>query len=659
MYRIFSVTAFALVSVWASMSVAAESQTEELIVTAPAGNFLQPTQVLEGRELMLRKGATLGETLENEPGVSSTQYGKGASRPVIRGQAGPRVQVLKNNIATLDVSALSPDHNPTVEPLLVERIEVVRGPATLAYGSAAAGGVVNVLDGRIPSDSEAEMLSGSFEARGDTVADSKVFVGRLDGRVGQFAWHLDAGTGDSDDYEIAGFATADPAERPANEPKGLQPNSFTEFDAFAGGASWISDSGFTGVAVSNYETQYGLVGPESSIDGGPFIDMDQTRVDVRGEYALSGILNQIRFALGVNDYEHSENEADGEIATLFQNDEWEARVELGHQSLGGLKGTIGLQLNDRDLKASGEEAFVPDSEAQRWGIFAIENIETSIGQVQFGLRVDSADYTNRDFVSYDETAFSGAVGLIKRFNKDYEFVTNLSLSERVPDIEELYSNGLHIATNQVEVGLLAQGLPVEKEFAVNLDAGIEKFAGRWRWTVRAFYTDYDDYTYQRIAGEQDVDGELFPLALYAQDSASFWGAEAEVSYDVVSNDDYKLVAKLLGDFVEAELNDGSDLPRIPPARFGGALEYTRGALTTSLRALYHAKQDDISSFNTDSFTLVNLDAIYTFEAQSLDCELFIKGSNLFDEEARRSTSFVAAFSQLPGRNVEAGVRVMF
>jgi iron complex outermembrane receptor protein len=283
----------------------------------------------------------------------------------------------------------------------------------------------------------------------------------------------------------------------------------------------------------------------------------------------------------------------------------------------------------------------------------------SIGQVQLGLRVDFADYTNRDFASFDDAAFSGAVGLTKRISQDYEFVTNLSLSERVPDIEELYSNGLHIATNQVEVGLLAQALPVEKEFAANLDVGIEKLAGRWRWTVRAFYTDYDDYTYQRISGEQDVDGELFPLALYRQDAAKFWGAEAEVSYDLVSNDDYTLIGKLLGDFVEAELNDGSDLPRIPPARFGGALEYARGALTTSLRALYHAQQDDISSFNTGAFTLVNLDAIYAFEAQSLDCELFIKGSNLLDEDARRSTSFVAAFSQLPGRNVEAGVRVMF
>jgi iron complex outermembrane receptor protein len=386
MYSVRILLAFALASAPALVCSAAESDpVDEIIVTAPTGEFLQPTQLLEGRELTLRKAATLGETLENEPGISSSAYGKGASRPIIRGQAGPRVQVLKDNVSTLDVSALSPDHNPTVEPLLVERIEVVRGPATLAYGSAAAGGVVNVLEGRIPTDPESEPFSGAFEARADSVANSKAIVGRLDGRAGQFGWHFDASTGDSDDYDIAGFATADPADRPADEAKGVQPNSFTDFDAVAGGASWLSTAGYAGVSVSRYETQYGLVGPEAGSAGGPFIDMQQTRVDVRGEHDLAGFIDTVRFAVGINDYEHSENESDGEVATLFQNDEWEARLEIDHATIAGFSGAVGLQLNDRDLEASGEEAFVPNSEAARWGLFAIEGFDTSLGRVQFGL----------------------------------------------------------------------------------------------------------------------------------------------------------------------------------------------------------------------------------------------------------------------------------
>jgi len=655
----FTLSVLALTSMHATAVFAGGHETEELIVTAPTGQTLQPTQVLEGSELTLLKATTLGETLQNEPGISSSAYGKGAGRPVIRGQGGPRVQVLDNNIGTLDVSALSPDHNPTVEPLLVDRIEVIRGPATLSYGSAAAAGVVNVLDGRIPSDSDAASLSGAVEIRGDTVADSKAFVGRLDGRSGQFAWHLDAMTGDSDNYDIDGFATADPAERPANEPEGIQPNSFTDTDAYAAGASWLSDNGYTGISVSSYETEYGLVGPEATIDGGPFIDMEQTRVDIRGEYTFDGFFSDVRFALGVNDYEHAEFEEDGGLGTQFDNDEWEARFETGHQAIGALEGTIGLQLNNRDFSAIGDEAFVAPTEVNRLGLFVIENMDTSLGNLQFGLRLDTADYENTDEADFDETAFSAAIGLTRPVAEDYEFVANVSLNERIPDIEELYADGLHIATNQFETGLIAQGLGVDKELATNFDAGFSKVTGRLRWSVKGFYTSYSDYVYQRIDGTVLEDGEEFDNALYTQDDADFWGAEAELAYDVVDNENYKLTAVLLGDFVEAELDDGSDLPRIPPSRFGGALEYVSGPLRSNLRALHHAKQNDISSFNTDSYTLVSLDAFYAFSAQSLDWEVFVKGNNLLDEDARSSTSFVAAFSKLPGRNFEAGVRVKF
>lgn len=638
---------------------APDAAPENLIVSAPTGQFLQPTQALEGRELTLRKANTLGETLANEPGIASSAYGKGSSRPIIRGQQGPRVQVLKDNIGTLDVSALSPDHNPTVEPLLVERIEIVRGPQTLAYGSSAAAGLVNVLEGRIPADADAATVGGAVEVRGDTVADSRAIVARLDGRTGQFGWHLDASTGDSDNYDIGGFATADPAERDPSEPEGVQPNSFTDFDSFAAGGSWLADNGYTGVSVSRYETQYGLVGPEASIDGGPFIDLEQTRVDVRGEYDLSGFLSRVRFALGINDYEHSENEEDGEIATLFDNSEWEGRVELSHQEVAGFTGTVGLQLIDRDFEASGEEAFIPNSTAERYGLFIIEDIDTSFGQIQLGLRAETADYSNTEFADYDDTAFSAGFGLVEDFGSDYEFSVNLSLSERVADIEELYSNGLHLATNQVEIGLVAQGLRVDKELASNIDFGIARTAGRLQWSAKLFYTRYEDYIYQRVAGEVDVDGELFPLALYTQDDARFVGAEVDLNYALVTDSSYALDVRLFGDFVEAELIGGGDLPRIPPLRAGAELAYSRGNLASTVQAIYHAEQDDISSFTTASYTLLNWNLFYAFEAHSLNWEVFARANNLLDEEARQAASFVAEFSQLPGRNFEGGIRLMF
>lgn len=633
---------------------------EEIIVTAPTGDFLQPTQILEGSELLLRKATTLGETLSDEPGINASAYGKGASRPIIRGQAGPRVQVLKGNIASLDVSALSPDHNPTVDPLLLDRIEVVRGPSTLAYGSAAAGGVVNVFDGRIPSAPESPDLTGAVEVRGDTVSESKAVVGRLDGVLGRIGWHIDGSSGDSSDYDISGFATADPAERPVGEKKGTQPNSFVDkVNSYSGGLSLLSDDGYVGVSLSQYETNYGLVGPEADSSGGPFIEMEETRTDVRGEYGFNGPVKKIRFAVGINNYQHTENEADGEEATRFDNDEWEARIEVEHAKFGALSGVVGLQVNDRDLKASGEEAFIPDSKANRWGFFVLEDLETAAGEFQFGARVDTADIDNKMFKSYDEKAYSLAAGFSRLVSTDYEFTANVSLSERHPDIEELYSDGLHIATNQVEIGLLAQGLSVDQEMATNLDFGFARIAGRWQWSANAFYTDYDGYVYQRIDGQEAVDGELFNRALYTQDDAEFWGAEVDVSFALIENKPYQLDVRLFGDFVKAELDDGSDLPRLPPMRGGLGVDFQNDRWRSTLQATYHAKQDEISSFNTDSFTIVDLSIIYNVPIKNLNWEVFLKGSNLLDMEARASTSFVAEFSQLPGRNLMAGARLSY
>jgi len=650
-----AVSAVPFATAWGGGHIGAE----ELVVTAPTGDILQPVDVLEGKELLLLRSSTLGEMLVNQPGVHNNPYGRGAGRPVIRGQSASRIEVLKDGIPTLDVSALSPDHNPTVEPLLVERLEIVRGPATLAYGTAAVGGVVNVFDGRIPSNADAEEFSGAVEVRGDTVAESKAIVGRLDGRSGNIGWHLDASLTDADDYDIAGFATADPAERPANEPDDLQSNSFAESDSYSFGVSWFSDNGYTGISVSDYGTEYGLVGPEATIDGGPFIDLEETRIDVRGEYELDGFFENTRFALGVNDYEHTEFEEVGEPGTLFDNEEWEARVEARHGEVAGVTGAIGLQLNDRDFSAIGDEAFVAPSEAERWGLFVVEDLETDWAQWQFGARLDKADLSNTDYADYDETAFSLAAGFRRPAGDGYELTANLSVSERHPDIEELYSDGLHIATNQVETGLLAQGLPVEKEQATNLDVGIAKVEGPVTWSASLFFADYDDYVYQRIDGQVLEDGELFDNALYTQDDAEFWGGEVEVGVGLVDDGTYTIDLTLFGDFVEAELSDGSDLPRIPPRRIGAELSSARGDWSSNLRATYYAEQDDISSFNTDSFTWVDFDLYYAMPGDDHDWELFFKGTNLLDEEARASTSFVAAFSQLPGRNFAAGARVKF
>src|SRR6056297_90847 len=306
---------------------AAEETIEEIVVTAaPLGDVLQPTSVFKGAELFTDRAPTLGETLARQPGVSSSYFGPASSRPIIRGLGGSQVIMLSDGISSLDAADVSADHAVTIEPLLAEAIEIIRGPTTLLYGNSAAGGVVNVIDNRIPRRPAEAPVTGAVEVRADTAAEEQALVGRLDGGTGAFAWHLDAYSRDTEDVEIDGFATADPDDREPDETAGILPNSFSESDGYSAGASWVGDRGFLGFSWSGSEMTYGLPGhgheheeehgeeehgheEHGEEEGSPFIDLDQSRFDVRGEYALNGAyLEAVKFALGTNDYEHAEIE---------------------------------------------------------------------------------------------------------------------------------------------------------------------------------------------------------------------------------------------------------------------------------------------------------------------------------------------------------------
>ncbi len=647
---------------------ASDEPLDEVIVTAaPLGDFLQPSRVLGDEELLLKRESTLGETLANELGVSSSYFGPAASRPIIRGLSGSRVTMLSDAISTLDVSDVSSDHGVAVEPLLAEQVEIIRGPATLVYGNAAAGGVVNVLDNRIPKRLPESPFGGGVELRGDTAAEERAVVGRLDGAVGRLAWHVDAFTRETEDIDIDGFATADPAERPEDEREGTLANSFSESDGFAGGVSWVAERGYLGVSISGLDNQYGLPGPEEEeegegdaeeeIAGGPFLDMEQTRIDVRGEYRFEGGLwERLKLAFGTNDYEHAEVEPSGEIGTLFENDAWQARLEAAHAALLGWRGAIGLQFDDRDFSAIGEEAFVSPTTTESWGVFLVEQRELSWGQLHLGARVESLEHENATLAGYDDTAFSLAAGLAIDIVDNHALIANLSRTERHPAAEELYSNGPHIATRQFEVGLLIGGEGSDTEDTINLDVGLRGEADDLEWAVSVFYSDITDYIYQDLTGEVE-DGLL--VAQYTQDDAEFYGFEAEVMFPLTTGGAFGPKLRLFADYVKAELDDGSDLPRIPPLRIGANFEIGHENWRAGLDAIYHAEQDDISSFATDSYTMVNLSIVYRQDWQQMSWELFARGTNLLDEDARKSTSFLAAFAPLPGASLHAGVRARF
>lgn len=644
-----------------------KTQPEVITVTAtPLGNILQPAQLLTSEELMLRNAPTIGETLANELGVSSTYFGPGASRPIIRGLGGSRVTMLSDRTSTMDASALSPDHAVAVEMLLADEVEIIRGPTSILYGSSAAGGIVNVIDSRIPKIVAEEPIAGAVEVRGDTAADERAIVGRLDGGLGNLAWHVDGYDRDTDNIDIADFATADPAERPADEKRGTLPNSYSDSDGYTGGLSWVGDKGYLGAAVSGFKTKYGLPGPAEEEGGGdepelfegPFLDMDQTRIDLRGEYlAGNSIIEKTKIAVATNDYSHREIEGSGEVATTFDNDQWEARIETVHNPLAEFNGAAGIEFDSRDFSAIGEEAFIAPSETRGWGFFIAEERAFEWGDLSLGGRLEPVEHTNTTFADYDKTAVALAGGAGLKVPGDNRFIVNLSYTQRNPDIEELYSNGAHIATRQYEIGLLAApDGSATTEDSLNFELGLRHDEGRVKWDAAVFYYDIADYIYQDLTG---VEVDDLPEAIYTQADAEFYGAEGAVNFSLWQAGRFGNDLRLFGDFVNAELADGEKLPRIPPWRLGASFIFGPKPWEAGIDVIYNAKQDDISSFNTDAYTMVNLSFVYRLNVAEKEWQLFLRGTNLADEDARKSTSFLAAYAPLPGRSLSAGFRAAF
>jgi iron complex outermembrane receptor protein len=643
---------------------------DEIVVTGvprdrAAGELSQSVTVVGGDELDRVRASTLGETLANQLGVSSSYFGAGASRPIIRGLAGARVQMLEDGIDTMDAATLSDDHAVTVEPLAADQIEIFRGPTTLLYGSGAIGGVVNTVTTRIPSRAPDDNLEGAFEVRGDSAAEARGAAVRLDGGARRFAWHFDASRRDSDDYEIPGFAHADAqlADAPADEAFGVLPNSAAESESAAFGASWLGDNGFVGLGINAFDSLYGIPGhfhaEESALAEEPVrIDLDQRRVDLRGRWEnLSGAIEGVNVRLGVNDYEHVELEGDT-AGTRFTNDATELRVELLHRTAGPWSGALGVQIGDREFAAVGDEAFVPPVSSASLGVFVVEQRDLAAWELSLGARVESLEHTpSNGLPPFDANATSFSFGGVRPFGSGLELVTTLALSERLPVAEELYSDGPHLATNVVQIG----DPLLKHETARHLDVGIRGRANTLDWSVTAFHTQYDDFIYLADTGTFEPIEEL-PIFVYSQADADFSGVEAEVFVPLVADRQHEVDLRVFADFVRGELENGEALPRLPPLRYGARLEYHNERMLAGFEATRHDDQDEVAPFETETpgYTLVNADLRWRLlGVTGMELELFVNASNLGDEEARKHTSFVKDVAPLPGRNYALGIRSRF
>jgi iron complex outermembrane receptor protein len=671
-------------SLFVPIARAEDDTLHEIVVTAvpiaaATGDLTQPVTLLAGDALRLDLAPSLGETLTRQPGISSTFFGPAASRPVIRGIGGDRVQVLTDGLASLDVSGLSEDHAVAVEPALAQQIEIVRGPATLLYGSGAAGGVVNVVTTRL-HERRHEGVSGVVEARGETALDEKALSGRLDAGVGRLQLHVDGSWRDTNDYSIPGFTESrrqrelDIAEggEPSDE-RGTVENSWTRTKSGGAGLSYVGDSGMLGVAFSRFDTRYGIPGghehdheeeegeEEHEEEGGVSIDMKQERLDLAGRLDLgNGFIDALRLRGFANWYEHAEVEPDGAIGTLFKLDARELRLTLEQATIAGFDGVFGLQWSDVDFYAEGEEAFVPGSQTKTLALFGFEQRDFGRWSAEFGARVERKKI-EPDAASalpgYKSTALSLSAGALWKLGEDHGIALNVTRTERHPTSTELYADGPHAATGQYEIGDASFG----RERALTFDLGLRRTAGPLRYEISAYLNHFDGYIYLADTGLETPDDEALPVFQFTQRDATFRGFEASVEVPLAVAGG-TLTVGAMGDYVRGKLsNGGGDLPRLPPLRVGGSVKYERGPFGIAVEARHAFAQKKIADYElaTSGYTMLEADVTYTLELQRSRLLVFLRGRNLLDEDARLHTSPLKEDLPLPGRGVTAGVRLQF
>ncbi len=659
---------------------------DELLVSAgptsvQRSETYQPSSALSGLDLAKAVQSSLGETLAGELGVTSTYNGPGSSRPLIRGFGGDRVRVLEGGVGSGDVSSQGPDHAVGLEPLTAERIEIVRSPATLLYGSSAVGGVVNVIDKRIPREMPTSSIEGSLTALGGTVADERTGALQLNGALGRrFAWHLSGLKRDTDDYRIPGFAEAEHEEEEEHgaeeeeEVEGILENSAVETSRGALGLSWIGDAGYVGLAVSGLNKDYGVPGhghaheheheeeeehgaeEEEHGEEDVVIGLEQRRIDLEGAWRFgSEGLRGLKGRFGFADYEHTEFEGE-EVGTRFINKQWEGRLAAQHALTESTTGSAGIQLAGRDFEARGEEAFVPPSNSLSVAGFVYEELDAGSVRYQLGARGEF-QRMEQTAAGFEENhfGFSLSGGVNWTASERVGLAVSLARSTKLPSLEELFSDGPHAATFAYEIG----NPDLDPESAYTLDLTLRLSEGTFRGELTGFANVFDGFIYQDFTGEEE---EGLPVWEFSQGDARFVGFEAALEFDLVHQGRHHLLVEGWSDYVRAELtNLDRNLPRIPPLRLGTGLRYDGGAFRGDVGITRVARQDRVSPSEeeTAGYTLLNASVGYRLFLGNLVHDFVLQGNNLTDQEARPHTSFIKELAPLPGREVRLMYRLYF
>ncbi len=684
----------------ARRKAAGEERPDPVILVTAQGlrdlDIIPAQSVVTREEIQRDLSGQIGDLLVKLPGVSATSFAPGASRPILRGLDAERVRILTNGLGTADVGNTSADHATTIDPLVTERIEVLRGPAALLYGSQALGGVVNAIDRRIPT------VAPENGYRVDTLIAADSATGLLSGGLSfdiaaseNIVLHFDGSYRNTDDVEIPGFQLSpalradllgDAAEeeeegefeeaeelREAADQRGFIPNSSTETYSLNGGIGIILGESKFGASVGYYDTFYGLIGnPEGGHhhhgdeEGGEeeaeeeegeetvSIGLEQLRVDLRGDIALGeGFFERLLLRGGFSDYTHTEFEGT-EVGTVFDSETFEARAELV-QSRGGV---IGVQYISRDFSAVGAEAFVPPNETRQFAVFTAQEYDFGGLQLEGAGRFETVDVESEPLgLERDFDLFSGALSLVAQAGDGQgapRFGITGSRTERAPAAEELFANGPHIATQAFEIG--------DPDLAVESAWGLEAFArgtlGPVTFSASIYHQWFDDFIY--LQGT-DMEEDELPVFLFLQRDADFFGLEGQVSFPLIDTQDFALVGDLRGSYVEAEFDDGTPVPRIPPLELYAALEAQTRSFDLRGEVQFFAEQDRVDEFETptEEFALVNTYLTWRPLAANPNVALQLGAENLFNVTGRRHASFTKEFLPLPGRNLRVSLRAGF
>jgi iron complex outermembrane receptor protein len=653
--------ASAVLSVCAPLAHAqtAETTVTKVYVTAApfrsteGDQILTPAKILAGDELRDKVGNSLGETLSQELGVSASAFGAGASRPIIRGLEGARVKMLENGMAVSDVSGLSNDHAVAAEGAIAHQIEILRGPAALLYGSGAIGGLVNVVNERIPTALEPKPI-GQIETRYSSVDSGRGVFGSADTAVGKFALHVDGNLRHTDDYKI-------PENRVLGDPSsasGRLPHSDTKEKTGGVGGALIENWGHVGASVSTLSNVYGIPSDEGSK-----IDQKQTRYDIDSlvKTPFNGV-ESFKFKLGYTDYDHAELDEDSRPVVIFKNRSLESRWELTHQPVAGLHGTFGMQTENTHfsaLSAEGGADTVPVTHSRSTAGFLVEELDVGKVRMNAGVRLEAV---KREPVTGMDRSFhlsSYSVGGQWPFLPGYAFGATASVAQRAPATEELYSGGPHDATVTFDVG----DANFKKETSRNIELTVQKTSGKVQWKANLFQTRVKDFIFGHITGnlldEDGNPGGELRERIFEQADARLRGAEAELT---INHAGPGWSGRVFADTSRGALTDGGSLPLQPATRFGASVGYRQGSLRAGLSLIHALEQDRLASFEsttTPSYNQLNANLSYTHHVGQIDLTWFMLAKNLLNEDIRASTSVLKDISPLPGRNFVFGVRAKF